>query len=62
MEETDWEDYGVGRNPKCADCMTHCGYEPSAVQDTFTHPVRALRSSLWGPRTEGPMAVCSGGT
>jgi hypothetical protein len=24
-----------GRNEKCADCMVHCGYEASAVEDTF---------------------------
>jgi hopanoid biosynthesis associated radical SAM protein HpnH len=36
MEETDWERYGTGRNEKCADCMVHCGYEASAVQDTFS--------------------------
>jgi hopanoid biosynthesis associated radical SAM protein HpnH len=35
MEHTDWENYGTGRNEKCADCMVHCGYEASAVADTF---------------------------
>lgn len=35
MEETEWHRYGTGRNDKCADCMVHCGYEASAVQDTF---------------------------
>ncbi len=35
MEETDWERYGTGRNEKCADCMVHCGYEASAVDDAF---------------------------
>ena len=36
MESTDWEKYGTGRNPKCRDCMVHCGYEASAVEDTFS--------------------------
>ena len=37
MEETPWENYGhASGNPKCQDCMVHCGYEPSAVNDTFT--------------------------
>lgn len=36
METTDWEKYGVGRNEKCADCMVHCGFEASAVDDTFS--------------------------
>jgi hopanoid biosynthesis associated radical SAM protein HpnH len=56
MEETEWERYGTGRNPKCADCMVHCGYEPTAVEHTFKHPLKALKVFLLGPRTEGPMA------
>jgi hopanoid biosynthesis associated radical SAM protein HpnH len=56
MEDTDWERYGTGRNPKCADCMAHCGYEPTAVSDTFTRPLRAMFASWLGPRTDGAMA------
>ncbi|MEJ2389265.1 MAG: adenosyl-hopene transferase HpnH, partial [Chromatiaceae bacterium] len=33
IEETDWDAYGAGNNPKCANCMAHCGYEPTAVED-----------------------------
>jgi hopanoid biosynthesis associated radical SAM protein HpnH len=36
IESTAWEQYGVGRNEKCRDCMVHCGYEASAVEDTFS--------------------------
>ncbi|MCS6304716.1 MAG: adenosyl-hopene transferase HpnH [Nitrospira sp.] len=36
MASTEWEKYGTGRNEKCADCMVHCGYEASAVEDTFS--------------------------
>lgn len=36
IETTDWDRYGTGRNEQCADCMVHCGYEPSAVHDTFS--------------------------
>jgi len=35
MDTTAWDQYGTGRNEKCADCMVHCGYEASAVADTF---------------------------
>jgi hopanoid biosynthesis associated radical SAM protein HpnH len=56
MEEVDWDAYGVGRNPKCANCMVHCGFEPTAVNDAVSHPLKALRTWLRGPRTEGPMA------
>jgi len=56
MEETDWDHYGTGKNPKCADCMVHCGYEPTAIDDTLRHPWKALKVSLFGPKTHGPMA------
>lgn len=56
IEETEWHKYGTGVNPKCADCMVHCGYEATAVNDTFKHPLKALRVFLRGPRTDGPMA------
>lgn len=55
MEETEWDRYGSDRNPKCAQCMAHCGYEPTAVNDALAHPLKALGVSLRGPRTEGPM-------
>jgi hopanoid biosynthesis associated radical SAM protein HpnH len=36
MASTEWENYGTeSGNPRCANCMVHCGYEPSAVDDTF---------------------------
>ncbi|MEA3277653.1 MAG: adenosyl-hopene transferase HpnH [Pseudomonadota bacterium] len=56
MEDTDWASFGTGRNPKCANCMAHCGYEPTAVNDTLAHPLKALRVAVRGPRTEGPTA------
>ena len=56
MEETEWEKYGTGNYEKCANCMVHCGYEGTAVDDTFAHPLKALKVALRGPRTEGPMA------
>jgi hopanoid biosynthesis associated radical SAM protein HpnH len=42
IETTDWERYGRGRDPRCANCMAHCGYEPTAVLAT----TRSLRQSL----------------
>ena len=57
MNETDWDNYGVGHNPKCANCMVHCGFEATAVDDTFRHPLKALKVFLNGPATEGVMAA-----
>jgi hypothetical protein len=31
LEQTPWEKYGRGRDPRCEHCMVHVGYEPSAV-------------------------------
>lgn len=56
MEETPWDEYGVGRNPKCDNCMAHCGYEGTAVVDTFDHPIKALGAWMRGPKTEGEYA------
>ncbi|MBF0560930.1 MAG: adenosyl-hopene transferase HpnH [Alphaproteobacteria bacterium] len=56
MEETDWDSYGVGRNPACDNCMMHCGFEPTAVTDTVAHPLKALGVVVRGIRTEGPVA------
>ena len=37
LETTRWEHYGrKSGNPKCQDCMVHCGFEPTAVNETFT--------------------------
>ncbi|MEM1367900.1 MAG: adenosyl-hopene transferase HpnH [Cyanobacteria bacterium P01_H01_bin.15] len=36
LEKTDWSNYGHrSNNPQCADCMVHCGYEPSAAADAL---------------------------
>jgi len=56
VEETDWGKYGTGNYEKCANCMVHCGYEPTAVNDTIARPWKALMVALFGVRTDGPMA------
>ena len=49
MAETDWNRYGVGKDRRCANCMVHCGFEPSAVLETIKHPLRALHIAMRGP-------------
>jgi len=56
MEDTNWDNYGVGNYEKCADCMVHCGFEATAVMDTISHPLKALRVSTKGIKTDGPFA------
>ena len=44
LNETDWSNYGnKSGNPKCADCMVHCGYEPTAAMDAM-EPQNLTRS------------------
>jgi hopanoid biosynthesis associated radical SAM protein HpnH len=48
VETTDWEAYGRGRDPRCENCMAHCGYEPTAVSIT-SHSLReSLRAVVSG--------------
>ncbi|MEV0594579.1 adenosyl-hopene transferase HpnH [Nonomuraea cavernae] len=47
VEETDWDSYGRGRDARCANCMAHCGYEPTAMFATLgslKETLRAVRS------------------
>lgn len=54
IEETDWSGYGhASGNPKCRDCMVHCGFEPTAVVQTFNSlkaVVATARLMLLGQR------------
>ena len=56
MDTTAWDNYGTGKYEKCADCMVHCGYEPTAANDAIRHPIKTLITALRGPKTEGAMA------
>jgi hopanoid biosynthesis associated radical SAM protein HpnH len=33
MEKTEWSRYGVGKDERCAQCMMHCGFEPTVVSE-----------------------------
>ncbi|MDT0381583.1 adenosyl-hopene transferase HpnH [Streptomyces sp. RKND-216] len=53
VEETDWEAYGRGRDARCANCMAHCGYEPTAVLATMgslRESLRAVRETVGGSK------------
>ena len=38
MDRTPWENYGVGRDPRCAQCMMHSGFEPTVVRQLSRLP------------------------
>jgi hopanoid biosynthesis associated radical SAM protein HpnH len=44
LETTDWDAYGRGKDPRCANCMAHCGYEPTAVLATMGSLKESLRA------------------
>jgi hopanoid biosynthesis associated radical SAM protein HpnH len=46
LDSTDWDTYGRGKDPRCANCMAHCGYEPSAVLATTKSLKQTLRAAL----------------
>ena len=38
MEDSLWETYGTNKDPRCASCMMHSGFEPGIIQGAFTNP------------------------
>ncbi|GEL17348.1 adenosyl-hopene transferase HpnH [Pseudonocardia asaccharolytica] len=48
IRETEWSAFGRGRDPRCANCMAHCGYEPSAVLATVDSLRESLRAATGG--------------
>jgi hopanoid biosynthesis associated radical SAM protein HpnH len=46
LEQTDWSRYGRGRDPRCDNCMAHCGYEPTAVLASTKSVKQSLRAVL----------------
>jgi hypothetical protein len=45
MTKTPWDNYGTGNDPRCENCMVHCGYEPSAaygINSKIGDPFKAL--------------------
>jgi hopanoid biosynthesis associated radical SAM protein HpnH len=49
VETTDWSKYGrKSGNPQCANCMAHCGYEPTAVLATMGSLKQSIRAMVGG--------------
>ena len=57
METTDWDTYGTGKYEKCADCMAHCGYEPTAADAALAASAEGAGGGAARHRAPtGPMA------
>jgi hopanoid biosynthesis associated radical SAM protein HpnH len=37
-EESLWDHYGVGKDPRCANCMMHCGFESATIFQAVSTP------------------------
>jgi hopanoid biosynthesis associated radical SAM protein HpnH len=48
IDTTDWDAFGRGKDPRCANCMAHCGYEPTAVIATMGSLKESLRAAIGG--------------
>jgi hopanoid biosynthesis associated radical SAM protein HpnH len=46
LETTDWSKYGRGNDPRCDNCMAHCGYEPTAVLASTQSVKQSLRALI----------------
>jgi hopanoid biosynthesis associated radical SAM protein HpnH len=61
LDTTDWDAYGhESGNEKCRDCMVHCGYEPTAVNETFGTMrgfLATARLFMFGPRQQNGSRV-----
>jgi hopanoid biosynthesis associated radical SAM protein HpnH len=47
MEETDWEAYGAGNDPRCAQCMVHSGYDAAAAGEALKSLPALWRVLKW---------------
>ena len=44
---TDWSRLGPGGDPRCTNCLTHCGFEPAAVLTARKGIGDVLRMAVW---------------
>lgn len=47
MNDTDWDQYGHGKDPRCEHCMVHCGYEPSAALGVNSKLGDSFKMLMW---------------
>jgi hopanoid biosynthesis associated radical SAM protein HpnH len=47
MDNTPWEEYGHGNDPRCEHCMVHCGYEPTAALGFNQTLADSFKMLLW---------------
>src|SRR5262249_25040910 len=55
LDTTDWSKYGRGNDPRCDNCMAHCGYEPTAGLTSMSSLRQSLRA--FGSRAQALTAA-----
>ena len=50
INDTPWEKYGHGKDPRCENCMVHCGYEPSAALGINARLADSFKMLSWALR------------
>jgi len=71
LEKTTWEKYGVvkgvARDPRCENCMVHCGYEPTASLGLEAQPGDTWKNIRYNfgakprPELEGASVIAHNG-
>ncbi|RLT17269.1 MAG: DUF3463 domain-containing protein, partial [Planctomycetota bacterium] len=47
IKNTDWDKFGYGKDPRCENCLMHCGYEISAALGVNGKLGDSLKMLLW---------------
>ena len=47
IDSTSWDRLGPGNDPRCQDCLMHCGFEPAAVLTANRDLRDMLRMAIW---------------
>jgi hopanoid biosynthesis associated radical SAM protein HpnH len=47
IDITDWSRLGPGNDPRCENCLVHCGFEPAAVLSANKRILDILRMAVW---------------
>ena len=47
IDNTKWENYGAGKDPRCEHCMVHSGFEASAALGVNGKLGDSLKMLLW---------------
>jgi hopanoid biosynthesis associated radical SAM protein HpnH len=47
IDKTPWDNYGPGKDPRCENCMMHCGFEPTIAFETGKRLGDVVRMVKW---------------